>query len=1570
MRYLNPWRTVAVLGVISAGVAAVELPFMPGALASQAGSAVAMQSAAAMRPASAPATPFLVSVDAQGLGLLVSWLPDPGTEQVTSYKVKASAAVGGQTPPPGCAGPFTVPVSAANSAAVVPGLCARVAYQATVAAVSGGGTSPASPASSPVVPLPAQVPQAPLITSVFGRPEALIVSWTAPGDDGGKPVTEYTLTATAKGKTTRTLVQKASATTATIKGLADGTKYSVTLTAANAVGKSAAATATGTPGRAHAPAGPAQVSARPDGTGTVTVSWTAPADNGGDALTGFVITWQQVVPAAKGTGYVPAPGSKPRRTTTGPSGTAVALAKSRFSPAAALYSITVAAMNAAGTGIAVPLANPVSPVTSVKSGTVVLSVATMSAMASDTPAPSGNGNVLFWPNPVPAQVPALTDGQVIVARPAHAAPTGLLDVVANVSSGSSGTTITTTPAALGDVFNSLAVASTSNPLAPAPNGSAFRGMAGRFIPAGAGIRDLVPQGPTLSFSQTLRLSFNYSAGDKTLGVDVKGELDLTPSLSLDLNLDQGYAGIPDGVKVSASASLAASTRISVEAHVRYAKQLGEIDGAPITIPIAGVPLVIVPKIPITLSVNGQLGVLVTATVTVGGGLSWDSHDPTKLDTTSSNIPFKVTAGPLPGKTTNGQIVADLSTQPQLDIYDLGGPNIQADAILTADVNFTPPPGGAFLTLTPSLKLSVGLTVTAFGFNDSFELPLLTLKFPAFKILKPPGGELVITPDSPQVQPGDTVQFTAARTDGKPGIPITWSLDGAAGDTISQTGKFKAAAPTERAVTVQATDKTGAIGQTVVVIGAPFDSVGNLRAAQDYNQLAAKVTWTAPGNTGGSAITDYLVTGSNSLPTQKTTSTSVTLTNLRPGISYTITVYPANASGFTGPPASATLRVIPLCTDTFTAGSNPARWTTPGNWSRGAIPTVADWVCTSPSASGGSQIMMPARAVTVQGLELPPGTLTIPAGGNLTATSAFIDDGVLAGPGKLTVPATGSAILGTFRLTNGVRLVNKGSMEIRTSCNCFSSQEFAGASVLDNTGTLTLDDGVNLTQADNTGDEVVNEAGGTISFSGSTPNATTAIGVPLANGGTVDVEQGTLAITTDGTGSGTPAMTGAGVITLAGTSALAPGTTMSGLAELDVPQSSTLNVPVPISLGADHVVLAGKVSGPGSATIPARSSATLAGTFTFANGIHLVNKGSTEIQTSCNCFSSQEFTGASVLDNAGTLTLDDGVNLAQADGTADKVINEASGTISYAASTSTKTTTIGVPLSNSGTIRSDQGTLIITPDGGGSGTPVMTGAGVITLAGTSTLAIGTTMTGLAELDVPSAATLDVPAPLALGVRHIILAGKLSGPGTATVPAASTATLAGTFIFTGGAHLVNKGRTEIQKSCNCFSAQEFSGNSVLDNAGTLTLDDGVNLIQADGTADKVINEAAGTITYDGTTAAATTTIGVPVTDNGTIEIARGTLKVGSSLTLSAKTLAIGIAGQKDFGHLSVTGTLTLGGILAIKTARGYLPAIGTTIKIITATNRSGTFAKITGTQLSGRKWSVSYTPTTVTLKTVTG
>jgi hypothetical protein len=456
-------------------------------------------------------------------------------------------------------------------------------------------------------------------------------------------------------------------------------------------------------------------------------------------------------------------------------GRSVELAKSRFNPAAALYSVKVAAKNAAGTGAAIATASPVSPITSVAANTVVLTAATMSALGSDTPAPSGTGSVLVWPAPAPSQVSALTAGQVIVAGPASAAPNGLLGKVAGISTDGSGdVTVTTTPAALGDVFTSLAIASTSNPLAPSPSGGALP-RAARFIPATSGIRELAPQRSAVGFKQTLTLSFDYSDGDQTADLKVAGQLSLTPALSIALNVDSGFAGVPDGISVAASASVAMSSTVTVVAKIHYTKLLGEIDGAPIDVQVGPVPLVIVPKVPITLGVNGQLGLQLQASVTIGGSMSWDSRNPGKVTTANTSVPLKVKAGPLPGQTNNGQLVADLSVQPQLDIYDVGGPNLEGDALLTAVVNLNPPPSGAYLTVTPSLNLLIGLDVNLFGIQKSFEIPLLTVTFPEFKITKPPGPMLIITPDSPQVQPGHTIQFRSARTDGAKGHPVTWTL---------------------------------------------------------------------------------------------------------------------------------------------------------------------------------------------------------------------------------------------------------------------------------------------------------------------------------------------------------------------------------------------------------------------------------------------------------------------------------------------------------------------------------------------------------------------------------------------------------------------------------------------------------------------------------------------------------------------------------------------------------------------------------------------------------------------------
>ncbi len=821
------------------------------------------------------------------------------------------------------------------------------------------------------MPLAAQPPQAPLITSVFDRSGALIVSWTPPGYGGGDPLTIYTLTATA-GTAKVTVHAKASATQVTISKLTNGTSYTLALTASSAVGASAPSTSTGTPAPTHAPAAPTQVSASPDGTGAIKVSWVAPADNGGAALTGYTVTWQQVVPASNGNGYVPAPGSSPQSTTVGASTTSVTLPAGDFSPAAALYSITVAASNTAGTGTAAPIANPVAPVTAVTSQTVPLTAETMSVLGSDTPASPGPGSVLVWPAPAPAQVSGLTVGQVLVASPVPAAPDGLLDTVTAVSTDGAGdVTVTTTPAALTSVFTSLAVATTTNPLAPGAAGSAGPRQGARFIPRAAGIRDLsrIPA-VTAGFSSTLSLGFDYSTGSTTAGASVSGELDVTPKLSLTLGLDHGFAGVPDGVSLTASGSDDVTDTLTVEAHTQFTKTLGEIDGEPIDIQVGPVPLVIVPKIPITLSVTGKIGMQLQASVSIGASLSWNSKQANTLTTTNTSTSPKVTAGPLPGMTNTGQLVADLSAQPQLDLYDVGGPNVQGDAILTGTVNLSPPPGGAYLSVVPSLELSVGLDVDLLGEHKSFELRLATKTFPAFQILKPPA-VLTISPANPNVLPGHTVQLSATPAGG-----VTWTLTGAAGDTISSTGLFTAANPSGRAVTVYATNSSGAVGLATVTIGTPFDPVGNLSATEDSTDTGAQVSWNAPVHTGGSAIKDYVVTTSGGVPSQTTTSTSVSLPSLQVGVTYTITVYPVNAKAQTGPAATTTLYVIPLCTDTFTGGSQGTgtNWSTGSNWSAGKVPTAADWVC-----DGGNSINLPAHVVTVQGLQVS-GDLAVPSGG--------------------------------------------------------------------------------------------------------------------------------------------------------------------------------------------------------------------------------------------------------------------------------------------------------------------------------------------------------------------------------------------------------------------------------------------------------------------------------------------------------------------------------------------------------------------------------------------------------------
>jgi len=127
-----------------------------------------------------------------------------------------------------------------------------------------------------------RVPSAPTLTAATAGAGSIAVSWNPPASNGGSPITGYTATATPGGATCTATV-----TSCTINGLTNGTTYSVTVHATNAVGSSAeSAPLSATP--RSVPTAPRNVTAKAAGTG-ITIKWQAPTSNGGAALTGYKV---------------------------------------------------------------------------------------------------------------------------------------------------------------------------------------------------------------------------------------------------------------------------------------------------------------------------------------------------------------------------------------------------------------------------------------------------------------------------------------------------------------------------------------------------------------------------------------------------------------------------------------------------------------------------------------------------------------------------------------------------------------------------------------------------------------------------------------------------------------------------------------------------------------------------------------------------------------------------------------------------------------------------------------------------------------------------------------------------------------------------------------------------------------------------------------------------------------------------------------------------------------------------------------------------------------------------------
>jgi hypothetical protein len=117
-------------------------------------------------------------------------------------------------------------------------------YYYEVVAVNAAGVSGPSDEASALRPT---VPSPPVNVIATGADAKATVTWTAPDNDGGSPVVSYTVSSSAGGGSPVTVAASAcsgapSRCRWTMSALANGTRYTFSVVATNALGGSTAAT--------------------------------------------------------------------------------------------------------------------------------------------------------------------------------------------------------------------------------------------------------------------------------------------------------------------------------------------------------------------------------------------------------------------------------------------------------------------------------------------------------------------------------------------------------------------------------------------------------------------------------------------------------------------------------------------------------------------------------------------------------------------------------------------------------------------------------------------------------------------------------------------------------------------------------------------------------------------------------------------------------------------------------------------------------------------------------------------------------------------------------------------------------------------------------------------------------------------------------------------------------------------------------------------------------------------------------------------------------------------------------
>ncbi|NDI85202.1 fibronectin type III domain-containing protein [Undibacterium crateris] len=795
---------------------------------------------------------------------------------------------------------------AASSPISVTGLTNGTAYTFTVKATNVAGTGTASAASTAVTPKTAQ-------TITFNNPGTQNFGTTPTLSASASSFYPVTFTSATTGVCTvsGSTLTFVTAGTCTINANQAGNSV---FAAATQVQQSFTVNAV-VPG---APAAPTATA----GSTTASVSFSAPASNGGAAITGYTVTVVET-----GATFVGA--SSPISVTGLTNGTA--------------YTFTVKATNSAGTGTASTASTAVTPkaaqtITFNNPGSQNFGTTpTLSASASSTlpvtftSATTGvctvSGTTLTLVTAGTCTINANQAGDAAFGAATQVQQTFAIAAVvpgvptaASATAGNTSATVTfTAPAFTGGA------AITGYTVTVSPGGATFSGATSPINVTG------LINGTTYTFT----VKATNSAGNGTASTATNA---VTP-LAL--------PGAPTGVSATAG-----DTTASVSFSAPASNGGAAITGYTVTASPGGATATGTSSpISVTGLTNGTAYTFtVTATNTAGTG--------TASTASTAVTPKTVPGAPSGVSATAGDTTASVSfTAPASN----GGATITGYTVTVS-------PGGATFSGAASPINVSGLTNgSAYTFTvTATNSSGTSLTSGASAAVTPKGNQTIsfTNPGSQNFGSTPTLSASASST-----LPVTFTSATTGVCTVSGTtltlvtagtctieanqagnGSYNAAAQVQRTFAVAA-----------VVPGAPTGATATV------GNTSASVAFTAPASNGGAAITGYTVTVVETGATFSGAASPINVTGLTNGTAYTFTVKATNSAG-TGAASSASAAVTPQVVQTITFNN-------PGSQNFGTTPTL--------TASASSGLSVSFTSATPAVCTISGNTLNLVSAGNCT-----------------------------------------------------------------------------------------------------------------------------------------------------------------------------------------------------------------------------------------------------------------------------------------------------------------------------------------------------------------------------------------------------------------------------------------------------------------------------------------------------------------------------------------------------------------------------------------------------------